>query len=56
MGMKTTFDFKSEKMAIKGELLESGKAYSFKSSVATKDKFLEMLKLGPQILHISCHG
>ena len=42
--------------AIKSELKKSGKSHVFKSSVATKDNFLEMLKSAPQILHISCHG
>ena|ERR1719438_95524 len=28
----------------------------FKSMVATKQSFTEMLEIEPQILHISCHG
>ena len=35
---------------------DSEKAYTFKSMVATKKNFKEMLRLKPQILHISCHG
>ena len=49
-------DYEKEEEKIIEALYESGKAYKFKSMVATKMNFREMMKLQPSILHISCHG
>lgn len=35
---------------------ESNQQLVFKSSVATRDRFKEMIGKEPKILHISCHG
>ena len=48
--------FKTEKRYIKEAIRESHKAIKFKSKVATKENFSDMLRSGPRILHISCHG
>ena len=49
-------DFTSEIKHIKGAIRDSAKAIKFKSKVATKENFADMLRAGPRILHISCHG
>ena len=37
-------------------MIDSDQALIFKSNVATKDNFLDMLNKEPRVLHITCHG
>ena len=37
-------------------MIESNLALVFKSNVATKENFIDMLNREPRVLHISCHG
>ena len=49
-------DFVNEQRNIKQAMRKSQKQLYFKSSVATRDNFSQMLQENPKILHISCHG
>ena len=49
-------NFLDEMKAIKSVMKESGQKLVFKSAVATRDKFKEMINKEPKVLHISCHG
>ena len=49
-------DFVSEMKNIKKAVYKSNKAIKFMSKVATKQSFSDILRTGPRILHISCHG
>ena len=48
--------FQEEKKAIIEAIKSSGNKVKFRQSVATKDKFIEMIRKRPGCLHISCHG
>ena len=48
--------FQDEKKAIIEAIQQSDAEVRFKQSVATQDKFIEMIRKRPTCLHISCHG
>lgn len=48
--------FQDEKKAIIEAIKQSDQQVRFQQSVATKDKFIEMIRKRPSCLHISCHG
>ena len=48
--------FQDEKKAIIEAIKSSGNKIKFRQSVATKHKFIEMIRKKPCCLHISCHG
>ena len=48
--------FQDEKKAIVEAIKSSVNKIKFRQSVATKDKFIEMIRKKPRCLHISCHG
>ena len=49
-------EFCREAKTIKKALKNTGQNIRYMSMVATEDNFSEMLRLNPQVLHISCHG
>ena len=49
-------NFVNEIKAIKKVMKQSGQELVFKSNVATKDNFIDMMNKGPRVLHITCHG
>ena len=49
-------NYMNEMKQIKHQMKQSGYSLVFKSSVATKKHFTDMLTQEPKILHISCHG
>ena len=49
-------DFVSEAQKIKTALKESKQQFQFKSMVATRKNFTDMISREPNVLHISCHG
>ena len=49
-------DFKQEAKTIKAALKDPELSVCFKSKVATKENFTQMLQNVPKVLHISCHG
>ena len=48
--------FQKEKAAIIEAINQSDQKVRFRQSVATKDKFIELIRKRPTCLHISCHG
>ena len=48
--------FQDEKKAIVEAIRASERKIKFCQSVATKDKFIQMIRKRPGCLHISCHG
>ena len=48
--------FQEEKKAIKEAIKLSDQKVRFKQSVATQNNFIEMIRMRPSCLHISCHG
>lgn len=49
-------DFLKESKTIKEALQDSEKEVVFRSKVATKNNFADVISLKPSVLHISCHG
>ena len=56
MDFLAQLDFMKEQKNIKYMMKESHTQLAFKSTVATRYKFIQMLSQNPKILHISCHG
>ena len=48
--------FQKEKDSIIEAIKQSEQKVRFRQSVATKDKFIDIIRKRPTCLHISCHG